>query len=345
MTISTPLKRRGSTLSDREVNVVKKPHVSVLELEVSGGRIKSTDMNLSNVSDISLVGSGVFDDTGDAIANMGDSQPDAISVPHSTLKEILNQLKYIKAENAELRKNVVSLESKIDTLNTKLICQNDEVPNNPEPSNSATGRKLIKAKRSILPQNPVAPTQVSDTELKSKVNNWGKRFHQRRNNYRNCDKNLKHAAIYSEFLEGQKPYIPKKFRPRFARDKFDFNLAERNSIHEMQIQKERYLYFAELADQKFRQIDEQMISEINGLNDRVVSDRLKKLWDKEVKIAEEKTDRLNEKELEFLSKLPETDPYDGYVEEAVNGRHHNGGFYKRNYYRNAPRSSNAPSFH
>ena len=67
--------------------------------------------------------------------------------------------------------------------------------------------------------------------------------------------------------------------------------------------------------------------------------------EKEVKAAEEKTDRLNEKELEFLNTLPETDPYDGYVEEAVNRSHNNGGFYKRHYYRNTPRSNNTPSFH
>ena len=68
-------------------------------------------------------------------------------------------------------------------------------------------------------------------------------------------------------------------------------------------------------------------------------DYLQNLWEKEVKNAEEKAEKLNEKECEHMCHLPETDSYSGYVESATKRSHPNGGFYKRTYYNNSRNQS------
>ena len=345
MTINnTPnLKRHGSPLNDK--GEAKKPHISVLNINLrSPNNKEAEDLNLSNVSDISNSNTS-FSSTVSALINMGDIDPESnpnpepsnniIPVQHSTLLEILNKLNTIQAENRDLKKTVKTLEDKIDNYHKLVI----DTPDSQGSQSAQNDRRFVKAKRSIPSSSNDSHPIIDDKELKLKVPNWGKRFHQRRNQYRNCDKNLKHAAIYSDFLDAPQPYIPKKYRPKFSRDEFDFRLGEKNSIHEMKTQKERYLYFAECSDHKYKEIDKQMELDINSVVNPRYRERLSNLWKQEVSVAEEKAEKLNEKELDFLGKLPETDPYNGFVQAATNSRNHNGGFYKRNFYNRNSSSS------
>ena len=102
----------------------------------------------------------------------------------------------------------------------------------------------------------------------------------------------------------------------------------------MATQKERWLYYAELSSEKYKEVDKQMMDDIK--KHRVPHERtyLTKLWQEEVQTSEHKAEKQNDRELDELSTLQASDPYSGYVQSATSESHPNGGFYKRRYYSN-----------
>ena len=352
------IKRRANSTAELDAENRKREchHVSIIRVNsVDGDFLEDQQTAALDLSNISIESEVI--ETQSAIAAMADesqsSSPDTTSVPNETLKEILSTMKSIRNENVQLRKTILSLESKVTAIQCKLEQtaphsprtdrrREKSVPSNHEDrqhnghSNPTT--QPVPSNHQDQHQRPTA--NLSDKNLKYKViPNWGKRFHFRRSQYKDCDKNLKQAAIYSGFVDSSEPYIPKKYRPKFARDEYDFKLSEKNSIQEMRTQIDRWIYYADTHDQKYRDVDRQMYDDLKRHRVKEERDYLQKLWEKEVKNAEEKAEKLNEKECEYMCHLPETDSYSGYVKSATTQSHPNGGFYKKTYYRNSKNQS------
>ena len=103
---------------------------------------------------------------------------------------------------------------------------------------------------------------------------------------------------------------------------------EKNSLQEMETQKSRWLYYADVSTDKYKDVDAQIIRDLNKHPNPIERDYLLELWKKETSTAEHRAETMNERELVFMSELPKRDPYSGFVESARKGNH-----YKRNYYR------------
>ena len=133
---------------------------------------------------------------------------------------------------------------------------------------------------------------------------------------------------------GGDPYIPKKHRPRFARDPFDYRIAEENSIQQMKTQVKKWTHYADISRNKCNTVDHQVYDLLNQHPVQHEKEALIRRWGVEVKAAEEKAVAKNLRELDSYINLTTTDPYTGYVAAAMTPRANNGGFYKRNYYNN-----------
>lgn len=337
----------SSDVTDNCSTPVKKQHISVFKIT---NREQKEEEN-GKISDLSLISNDdTFLSTSEALNQLLSSEiplpPDTegdeetpphtqepviqtetemVTLPLKVLNDIFEKLTTIQEENKVLKETICTVQRKVDNIDTKIdmrASSSSTLTASPsEPFSNVN-------QRSSSPHiNP--PPTTNDKNLKHKViPNWGKRFHFRRNQYRNADKNLKQAAIYSGFLEENQPYVPKKFRPKFWRDEYDFKLMEKNSLQEMETQKSRWLYYADVSTDKYKDVDAQIIRDLNKHPNPIERDYLLELWKKETSTAEHRAETMNERELVFMSELPKRDPYSGFVESARKGNH-----YKRNYYR------------
>ena len=343
-------KRRAESTPEL-VTDPKRPHVSIIRINSdvpdellntsTGVMTLGADLDLSNISNDSIF------NTQDAMAAIQNTAPpvDMVRVPRDMLKEILDHVQSLKTE-------VTMLKDLVTTLDTKVTSYQQKAPVTQLPSSNQTRQPPVSTSHTTSSQHstpaagtsnniPTVRSGRSDPNLKLKViPDWGKRFHLRRDYYRSHDKNLKQAAIYSGFLEGPEPYIPKKYRPKFARDEYDYKLSEQISIQEMRTQVDKWVYYADLSHQKYTDLDEQILQDLK--KHRVVHERdcLINLWKTEVTTAEQKGESLNDKELDFMCKLPETDSYSGYVQSVTHTSRRQGGFYKKRYYSRNSRNSN-----
>ena len=266
-----------------------------------------------------------------AIMTIGENEnhpPQMVSVPLQILTEILDEVKSIKQENKDLKQAMVDLKLEVRNIGSKR-----DPPNTTRTTGHATNQGTSANTQRQTPQAQPNSGNINIQHLKEKiVPNWGKKYHYRRNQYRNCDKNLKQAAVFSGFLDNENKYIPKKYRPKFSRDEYDYKLSEKNSIQEMTTQKERWKYYADLSKNNVQSVDQQVNHAISQHPIKQERDILTKKWKDEVATAEKKAEDLNVKELKHMCDLPTSDPYSGFV-AASREPQQNGGFYKRNYYR------------
>ena len=299
-----------------------------------------------------------------------------LSVPAAEFNNLFNLVRVLVSDNHILKQQVLEISSKLDHL-TGAVTQSNEPTaqvssqtrdiwvspsqpmdlciSTPEPTVLGASRppppsyhshyKQAVQQNPLTRQPPRHHQQPADIEqLKVKVvPNWGRRFAFRRREYKNMDKNLKRAQIYEQFLnEEGGVYIVKKSRPKFAKNIQDYKLAESLSIHEMRTQVERWKVYAGESKHKFEDVDNQLYNLITKHNVVGERDVLLNKWSEEVRSAENKAQVMNQKELEFIYNLPNTDPYSGFIASASDHRPNNRGFYKKDFYRGGrPRNTNA----
>ena len=101
----------------------------------------------------------------------------------------------------------------------------------------------------------------------------------------------------------------------------------------MKVQAERWSGYAENSKKNVASVDQQVKDLISSHPIEEQRETLKKQWEKEITQSENKAMEMNTNELEFMVNMPESDPYEGYVESVGNQRFNNRGFYKRDFYR------------
>ena len=261
------------------------------------------------------------------------------SVPTSELSEILTLVRQLTSDNLVLKQQLQEVNFKFDNyiqstaqVTTQSTAHSPASLFIPNSESAAVG----------APINQPKPANLDQLKIKV-VPNWGRRFGFRRREYKNMDKNFKRSQIYEQFLNEEGGlYIVKRSRPKFAKNAQDYKLAESLSEHEMKIQSDRWNAYAEESRHKFLDVDNQIYNLINKHSVPSERELLLSKWAEEVKIAENKAQVMNQKELAFMINLPSTDPYSGFVASAADHRPNNRGFYKKDYYRGRkPQDSHA----
>ena len=130
--------------------------------------------------------------------------------------------------------------------------------------------------------------------------------------------NNEKAQILSRYINGEPTYIPKKMRPTSARNLEEYKIRERLSICNMKHEEELLLLNASKAKENYDKVDAEVYNRIEQHNNEQQKEFLRGLWAKEVAEAQTRGQQICTKNLDFLSKLPDTDPYTGY--ESINNR-------------------------
>ena len=256
-----------------------------------------------------------------------------VSVPSNILENILTQLQDMKNDNVFLKEKLLTVEAKLSDMKTEMTNKTTCKCKGPIPSNS-TSNSNTSENRSFSSVTTTNLTPDLNTLKQTVIPNWGRRFNYRRKQFKNMDKNYKRAEIYQNFLSSESGlYIVKRSRPKFASDLKDYKLAEQLSIQEMKVQAERWSGYAENSKKNVASVDQQVKDLISSHPVEEQRETLKKQWEKEVTQSENKAMEMNTNELEFMVNMPESDPYEGYVESVGNQRFNNRGFYKRDFYR------------
>lgn len=207
--------------------------------------------------------------------------------------------------------------------------------------------KKLETKEAVH-QNPTLRRQRNSHHLtplakkETVVPNWGHKFHKRRSEYRRHYHSLKKAEIITDFITNEKVYIIKKHRPNFSRVKEEYMIKERMSIHAMQVERDILLLNAEKAKANYEKIDSEIYNTIMKHDVEKERDDLVQQWGKEVQDAQLKGEFLCKHTLDFYSKLPETQPYLGYIEPTQNTsvKYNNNNQHMDDYYENRDHDNN-----
>ena len=342
-------RKRTLSLSDIETVPANKHHISVVHisdfkepnfLNISSESFDSTSSHISATASahmenseeaVSNTQNALFDISPAPISNHISSTPTSPSsrpatptviVSENLLQDILGVVTKQSADISKLLVALTDIQNEFTLLKDRVGCniavpprdQNRRTPLAVPPNSSASGqRNLEQLKRNVLPS-------------------WGSKFNYRRREYKNFNKNQREAEIYKSFLSSaQGQYIPKKYRPKFARDMVDYKLAEADSVQLMHTQCKRWERYAKTSFDKCMDVDNQVYHLID--NHPVSEEKaiLLKLWDDEVRAAQAKSTAMNDKEIAFLLNLPTSDPYSGFLENVASQER---GFYKKQYYNN-----------
>ena len=342
-------KGKNCDTNDSDHSSQKKPDVQPndknLKDPTKNNKINSID-NICNEGIRQLPRANIDLNTQEALLEIQNDSPTLVTVPATFLNEILQSLKDLKAEITVIHDLKSELANIRNDVKSGCKCKANSTANHSDNNNAYTGTRP-KTNNSVANQH--YETQVRGDLGQLKVNlvpDWGRKFHYRRRQYKNMDKNLRRSEIYKNFLNDRNGvYIVKRSRPKFASDFRDYKIAENLSIKEMEVQIKRWEGY---ADQSRKNIDSVDLQVYNAINKHRIEDECRKLtqqWNKETKAAENKAAELNINELQFMLDLPTSDPYEGFKESVNNERPNNRGWYKKDYYRNKSRhnQSNPPT--
>ena len=258
------------------------------------------------------------------------------------LKQMINQLllsnKKLTHSNRKLRKSVAEQKKltkvaiteviKLKRRNVKIQKAQKKCPKNVE--NLDAEDAIDKAIRPIISERDQLKEQLLQLQVtrSNKPNydwesllakkqrvlpNWRQLFFKRRDEYKREFKNRSKAEIYDRYKEMN--YLPRKFRPKFARSLEEFKVKEKASFETLEATKRCCVLDADQAKHNYNSIDSQVIRKIQ---DESYNDEEQRLlinqWRKEVHDAEPKAKEICYREITYLNNLPYTEEYNGFID-------------------------------
>ena len=150
---------------------------------------------------------------------------------------------------------------------------------------------------------------------------WGEKHKARRDAYYDYFSVSAIADILENYATLDQPYLMRAYRPKFSPGEKEerFKLREKHSISKMMLEVQQKRITAREQFDIYTQVDEEMATLCENLENPEDKEYLKQLWEKEIEAAEEKSRTyFNQKKRPWWDKLPTKYPYKGYQSSDPN---------------------------
>ena len=266
-----------------------------------------------------------------------------------TNRALTSDIKDLKKSNMYLKKKVKIQEKMAKVTLNKIVKLKKQHKNRPNPNESNSSETVDEIIRPIIQErdslkdevyalklasgsleNEVLPPRESSVGYSGSRNSeslenrkttviprWRQLFFRRRDEFKREYRNREKAKVYEKYEEIK--FLPRKFRPKFARTQEEYDVKESAAFKSLQANKQCCVMDADQAFWNYSAADEEALNLIrdSGVNENEVQ-FLTQLWKREAAEAEPKAKSLCQKELNYMNNLPYTDHYKGFSAIANN---------------------------
>ena len=237
-----------------------------------------------------------------------------------TLKDTVDQVilsnKKLTRSNIRLQKSVIKQKKM-----TRVLIK--EVVKLKKKNTKILKMKVTQSNKTTQDNNDIRPHLVnnhSDRDWETMISkkhrvlpNWRQLFFKRRDEFKREFKNKAKAEIYEHYKEIK--YLPRKFRPKFARSQEEYNVKEKAAFDSLEATRRVCLLDAEQAHQNYTSIDSEALAKIQQASYSTNEcQMLESQWRRETCEAEPKAKEVCYREITFMNNLPYSDEYNGYVD-------------------------------
>ena len=225
-----------------------------------------------------------------------------------TLDKVVKSNEKLTESNLKLEKKLIKQEKLTNLLGKEVVKLKKK------------NIKLLKSIPKTIPESNItndlhvnynSRESILDKKLRV-LPTWRQLFFRRRDEFKREFRNRSKAEIYEKYRELK--YLPKKFRPKFARTQEEFNVKEEAAFTALDTSKRVCVLDADQAKSNYMAIDNEAVKQIRDSGiDAEEKTFLEQLWIKEVTNAEERGKTLCYKEITYMNNLPYNEEYYGYI--------------------------------